>query len=104
MSSISTHHRFRDPRSTKYDFLTSVLVRCPGCGKVAHIGTAPDPSRPRIPAVAAAARRRVPVSHPGAVQPLGTTRPTYPRQMRQLPGIGGVRRPTSQAGAALSLG
>ncbi|MFI6564056.1 hypothetical protein [Streptomyces sp. NPDC050534] len=44
MSSISTHHRFRDPRSTKYDFLTSVLVRCPGCGKVAHVGAAPDPS------------------------------------------------------------
>ncbi|MEH0422708.1 hypothetical protein [Streptomyces sp. B21-083] len=44
MSSISTHHRFRDPRSTKYDFLRSVLVRCPGCGKVAHVGTAPDPS------------------------------------------------------------
>lgn len=44
MSSDSTHHRFRDPWNTKYDFLTSVLVCCPACGKVAHIGTAPDAS------------------------------------------------------------
>ena len=45
MSPISTHHhRFRDPRSTKYDFLQSVLVRCPDCDKVAHVGTAPDPA------------------------------------------------------------
>ncbi|WP_411081734.1 hypothetical protein [Streptomyces sp. cmx-18-6] len=41
---MSTHRRFRDPRRTKYDFLTSVLVHCPGCGKVAHVGPAPDPS------------------------------------------------------------
>ncbi|MCX5096589.1 hypothetical protein OOK36_49325 [Streptomyces sp. NBC_00365] len=44
MSPIPTHHRFRDPRSTKYDFLASVLVRCPGCEKVAHVGAAPDPA------------------------------------------------------------
>ncbi|MEV5689409.1 hypothetical protein AB0L68_40655 [Streptomyces sp. NPDC052164] len=44
MSSISSHRRFRDPRSTKYDFLTSVIVRCPGCEKVAHVETAPDPT------------------------------------------------------------
>lgn len=44
MSPISTLHRFRDPRSSKYDFLTSVLVRCPGCEKVAHVGTSPDPA------------------------------------------------------------
>lgn len=44
MRPISTHHRFRDPRSTKCDFLVSVLVRCPGCEKVAHVGTAPDPT------------------------------------------------------------
>ncbi|MBZ6105898.1 hypothetical protein KVH20_26340 [Streptomyces olivaceus] len=44
MSPISTpHHRFRDPRSMKYDFLESVLVRCPDCDAVAHVGTAPDP-------------------------------------------------------------
>ncbi|KFG76882.1 hypothetical protein FM21_12600 [Streptomyces mutabilis] len=42
MGSISMRHRFRDPRSTKFDFLSSVLVRCPGCEKVAHVGTAPD--------------------------------------------------------------
>ncbi|MGW6688045.1 hypothetical protein [Streptomyces sp. NPDC054961] len=44
MSPPSTHHRFRDPRSTRYDFLASVLVRCPGCAKVAQVGTAPDPA------------------------------------------------------------
>ncbi|MGW3631871.1 hypothetical protein ACWD7F_17180 [Streptomyces sp. NPDC005122] len=27
-----------------YDFLSSVLVHCPGCGKVACVGTAPDAS------------------------------------------------------------
>ncbi|QES46521.1 hypothetical protein DEJ50_00250 [Streptomyces venezuelae] len=42
MSPISTHQRFRDPRSTGYDFLASVLVRCPGCEQVAHVETAPD--------------------------------------------------------------
>ncbi|MFF6787471.1 hypothetical protein ACFY9C_00130 [Streptomyces filamentosus] len=44
MSSSSMHHRFRDPRSTKYHFLASVLVCCPGCEKVAHVGTAPGQS------------------------------------------------------------
>ncbi|KQZ07934.1 hypothetical protein ASD51_34230 [Streptomyces sp. Root55] len=44
MSPISTHHhRFRDPRSTKYDFLTSVLVRCPNCDKAAHVVSGPEP-------------------------------------------------------------
>ncbi|MCX4780554.1 hypothetical protein [Streptomyces sp. NBC_01264] len=43
MSSLSTHHRFRDPRSTAYDFLESILVRCPGCGKAAHVVAAPEP-------------------------------------------------------------
>lgn len=43
MSPLSTRHRFRDPRSTKYDFLVSILVRCPGCAKAAHVVTAPDP-------------------------------------------------------------
>ncbi|MFI6122993.1 hypothetical protein ACIBCU_24960 [Streptomyces sp. NPDC051064] len=40
----TAHRRFRDPRSTKYDFLGSILVRCPNCDKVAHVGTAPDPA------------------------------------------------------------
>ncbi len=29
--------RFRDPRSTKYDFLDSMLVRCPRCERIAHV-------------------------------------------------------------------
>ncbi|MEU5710726.1 hypothetical protein [Streptomyces flaveolus] len=29
--------RFRDPRSTKYDFLDSVLVHCPRCDGVARV-------------------------------------------------------------------
>ncbi|MET9466652.1 hypothetical protein ABZY44_17965 [Streptomyces sp. NPDC006544] len=41
---MSPHRRFRDPRSTPYDFLTSVLVCCPGCAKLAHVGPAPDPA------------------------------------------------------------
>ncbi len=44
MSPISPHHRFRDPRSTKYDFLASVLVRCPACEKVAHVVAGPEPA------------------------------------------------------------
>ncbi|MFD5143792.1 hypothetical protein [Streptomyces sp. NPDC058401] len=43
MSPISAGHRFRDPRSTTYDFLASVLVRCPGCDKVAHVVAGPEP-------------------------------------------------------------
>ncbi|NEC85977.1 hypothetical protein [Streptomyces sp. SID12501] len=29
--------RFRDPRSTRYDFIGSVLVRCPRCERPAHV-------------------------------------------------------------------
>ncbi len=29
--------RFRDPRSTVYDFIGSVLVRCPRCDRTAHV-------------------------------------------------------------------
>jgi hypothetical protein len=29
--------RFRDPRSTEYDFLHSMLVRCPRCERIAHV-------------------------------------------------------------------
>ncbi|MDX2623890.1 hypothetical protein PV356_31030 [Streptomyces sp. WI03-5b] len=44
MSSIPLRPWFRDPGSTKFDFLSSVLVGCPGCRKVARVGTAPDSS------------------------------------------------------------
>ena len=33
--------RFRDPRSTKYDFLERILVTCPGCGGEAYVVPAP---------------------------------------------------------------
>ncbi|MFB7935753.1 hypothetical protein [Streptomyces sp. NPDC056049] len=33
--------RFRDPRSTAYDFLGSVVVRCPRCAQAARIVPAP---------------------------------------------------------------
>ncbi|MGY1496102.1 hypothetical protein ACW4TU_05675 [Streptomyces sp. QTS52] len=36
--------RFRDPRSTKDDFIGSVLVRCPRCARPAHVQ--PDPHEP----------------------------------------------------------
>ncbi|MFK4066532.1 hypothetical protein [Streptomyces sp. NPDC029674] len=45
MSPNSPASRFRDPRSTKYDFLDPVLVCCPGCEKAAHVETARDPDR-----------------------------------------------------------
>ncbi|WP_437064600.1 hypothetical protein [Streptomyces sp. enrichment culture] len=34
--------RFRDPRSTEYDFLGLIMVRCPGCGKAARVVPAPE--------------------------------------------------------------
>lgn len=37
MTTLSAAHRFRDPRSTTYDFIGSILVRCPNCAKVAHV-------------------------------------------------------------------
>ncbi|MFE1437378.1 hypothetical protein [Streptomyces sp. NPDC058739] len=33
--------RFRDPRSTEYDFLGSIMVRCPVCEKVARVVPVP---------------------------------------------------------------
>ncbi|WP_405952084.1 hypothetical protein OG588_43575 [Streptomyces prunicolor] len=33
--------RFRDPRSTEYDFLDSMLVRCPRCERIAHFERRP---------------------------------------------------------------
>jgi hypothetical protein len=34
--------RFRDPRSTEYDFLGLIMVRCPGCEKAARVVPAPE--------------------------------------------------------------
>ncbi|WP_439945818.1 hypothetical protein [Streptomyces sp. BBFR109] len=31
----SPAHRFLDPRSTEYDFIGLIIVRCPGCAKAA---------------------------------------------------------------------
>jgi len=33
--------RFRDPRSTAYDFIDAVMVRCPDCEKPAYVVPAP---------------------------------------------------------------
>ncbi|MER6915588.1 hypothetical protein ABT354_28280 [Streptomyces sp. NPDC000594] len=33
--------RFRDPQSTEYSFLGSIMVRCPGCAKAARVIPAP---------------------------------------------------------------
>jgi hypothetical protein len=35
--------RFRDPRSTAYNFIGSVLVRCPRCARIAHVEACPGP-------------------------------------------------------------
>ncbi|MFE8945945.1 hypothetical protein [Streptomyces sp. NPDC007856] len=35
--------RFRDPRSTEYDFLDSILVHCPRCDRVARVERQPHP-------------------------------------------------------------
>ncbi|MGY1584673.1 hypothetical protein [Streptomyces sp. MN13] len=34
--------RFRDPRSTEYDFLGLIMVRCPGCEKAARVVPEPE--------------------------------------------------------------
>ncbi|WP_069463348.1 hypothetical protein [Actinacidiphila rubida] len=36
--------RFRDPRSTEYDVISLILVRCPACGRAARVIPAPDDS------------------------------------------------------------
>ncbi|MFD7539217.1 hypothetical protein [Streptomyces sp. NPDC059819] len=56
MSSISRHRRFRDPGRTKYDFLASVLVCCPGCEKIAHVAPGPAPAGVHHPDLFAARR------------------------------------------------
>jgi len=38
--------RFRDPRSTEHDFLSVIIVRCPGCDRAARVVPAPDDSGP----------------------------------------------------------
>ncbi|MGE9697748.1 hypothetical protein [Streptomyces sp. NRRL F-5630] len=40
----SSSGRFQDPRSTEYDFISSIMVRCPGCAKAALVIPAPDDS------------------------------------------------------------
>ncbi|MEV5609588.1 hypothetical protein [Streptomyces sp. NPDC052225] len=40
--------RFRDPRSTTYDFLDSVMVRCPACEKAARVVPAPREPGPQV--------------------------------------------------------
>ncbi|MFF9172437.1 MULTISPECIES: hypothetical protein [unclassified Streptomyces] len=44
MASFSA--RFRDPRSTEYDFLSLILVRCPSCEKPARVVPEPADSAP----------------------------------------------------------
>ncbi|MEV7152714.1 hypothetical protein AB0O05_40150 [Streptomyces sp. NPDC093084] len=38
--------RFRDPRNTEYDFISLIVVRCPGCEKAARVVPAPEDSDP----------------------------------------------------------
>ncbi|MFD3309496.1 hypothetical protein [Streptomyces sp. NPDC058694] len=38
--------RFRDPRSTEYDFISLIIVRCPGCEKAARVVPVPEDSDP----------------------------------------------------------
>jgi hypothetical protein len=38
--------RFRDPRSTEYDFISSIVVRCPSCAKAARVVLAPEDCDP----------------------------------------------------------
>ncbi|MGW3290739.1 hypothetical protein ACWDR3_39510 [Streptomyces sp. NPDC001002] len=40
--------RFRDPRSTVDDFLGSIMVRCPGCAKVARVVAEPGIPDPQV--------------------------------------------------------
>ncbi|MDX3854165.1 hypothetical protein [Streptomyces sp. AK02-01A] len=47
----SFYGRFRDPRSTAYDFIDSIFVKCPNCANVAHVVPAPqvsDGERPTL--------------------------------------------------------
>ncbi|WP_104818292.1 hypothetical protein [Kitasatospora sp. MMS16-BH015] len=39
MSATTQAHRFRDPRSTKYHFLSDILVSCPRCARSARVIT-----------------------------------------------------------------
>ncbi|MFJ8666123.1 hypothetical protein [Streptomyces sp. NPDC093600] len=38
--------RFQDPRSTEYDFISSIMVRCPGGAKAARVIPAPEECHP----------------------------------------------------------
>ncbi|MFI8215740.1 hypothetical protein [Streptomyces sp. NPDC085932] len=41
-----TSRRFRDPRSTEYDFIGLIIVRCPACQKAARVVPAPQDPGP----------------------------------------------------------
>ncbi|MEV3993636.1 hypothetical protein AB0J57_32555 [Streptomyces sp. NPDC049837] len=38
--------RFQDPRSSQYDFIGSIIVRCPGCARAARVVLTPADSDP----------------------------------------------------------
>lgn len=38
--------RFQDPRSSEYDFISSIMVRCPSCAKAARVILASEDSDP----------------------------------------------------------
>ncbi|MEV8066393.1 hypothetical protein AB0P32_09655 [Streptomyces sp. NPDC085995] len=38
----SPSRRFLDPRSTEYDFIGLIIVRCPGCAKAARVVPVPE--------------------------------------------------------------
>lgn len=40
----SSSGRFRDPRSTEYDYIGLIMVRCPGCAQVARVVPVPEDS------------------------------------------------------------
>ncbi|NVI27826.1 MULTISPECIES: hypothetical protein [Streptomyces] len=69
--------RFRDPRSTVYDFLDLVLVRCPGCAGAARVVRVPGDEGPggRRPFAA----RRLVCGGCGASRKCDGTRLTFPR-------------------------
>lgn len=42
MQPSSAPLRFKDPRRTKYHVISTALVQCPACEKIAHVVTPPD--------------------------------------------------------------
>lgn len=68
--------RFRDPRSTVYDFLDLVLVRCPGCAGAARVVRVPGDEGPGGRHLFAA--RRLVCRGCGASRTYSGTPPTFP--------------------------